>query len=214
MGSDGCNRSTHNRARPLKTPRAWPSHPAGGPLSASEHTEMAAFSRTSSQRRHWESTAAPLHQSFDGLHVAGHRRIQGWRVPGHHQSMQRASPQLHPHQITGLQTKRCISAVGESPALRPASSHTSTRSHGTSQGLQGSENFIKVNRLTLYWSTLRLIQREDTQSEVRAAPRHFDRSETTPDGTELRSQRPHQRSPPQLSIDLERPLSTRHVRCF
>ena len=31
--------------------------------------------------------------------------------------MQRASPQLHPHQITGLQTKRCISAVGEDPAL-------------------------------------------------------------------------------------------------
>ena len=38
---------------------------------------------------------------------------------------------------------------------------------GFSEGLQRSENFIKVGMLTTYWSTLRLIQREDTQSEVR-----------------------------------------------
>jgi hypothetical protein len=33
--------------------------------------------------------------------------------------------------------------------------------------LQRPENFIKVGMLTTYWSTLRSIQREDTQSEAR-----------------------------------------------
>ena len=34
--------------------------------------------------------------------------------------MQRTSPQPHPHQVAGLQSKCCIGAVGEGPALTPS----------------------------------------------------------------------------------------------
>ena len=63
---------------------------------------------------------SPLHQAFNRLKLLRHCGPRGDVASGHHQSMQRASPQPHPHQVAGLQSKRCIGAVGEGPALTPS----------------------------------------------------------------------------------------------
>ena len=81
---------------------------------------MAAFSHTLKPEAPLGVNGSLLHQAFNRLNLVRHCGPQGHVVSGNHQSMQRASPQPHPHQIAGLQSKCCIGAVGEGPALTPS----------------------------------------------------------------------------------------------
>ena len=81
---------------------------------------MAAFSHTLKPEAPLGVNGSSLHQAFNRLNLVRHCGPQGHVVSGNHQSMQRASPQPHPHQIAGLQSKCCIGAVGEGPALTPS----------------------------------------------------------------------------------------------
>ena len=81
---------------------------------------MAAFSHPLKPEAPLGIYGSSLHQAFNRLKLLRHCGLKGHVVSGNHQSMQRASPQLHPHQVAGLQSKRCIGAVGEGPALTPS----------------------------------------------------------------------------------------------